>query len=919
MSGLLEDQIEEAQAAFLAAHDAGDKEGAQVLADHIRDLQTQKTEIDQVMAESSREGTNLRNPLTAAGVGALAGATVNPIRSAVGNIAAPPKVNAPAPSSLSGQVGQGGENWTKSLTGVDVPNAQMNKGSLDTAQRMAATVAPGGELAGGKITPGGIMVGPEIGAKPAAPAPIIPRTAAQAKQTGKSLIQGFAGEPHPTTPFSIVKGGTRGAITGGALADIPQQLSQGNYGTAASDLGIATGNIVHGLSKTPKGKAIGTLLGLGSGVLRGKQGIDEVMSTPEQKANGGLIYLAAGGQPEFGTAQAYEPSYSEKIRDFAAKHVGRDYANRWFGGPNARFEDNFNPFAMALQTPGVIADSAAGFVKAGQEGDYLGGMGHYLTGALNVAPMLKPGGKFVKAIMPKMAGGGDVLKAGAELAKKALASKPQKFSEAIEPFIGTHSLHPTIVDKTKLDLAANRMAGPEAPYLQEISQPHKESGWIFANDSLGAANKLYNMGKSGNTLVTGLLGSPTQLKTNRSVFGEIADEYFKAIKEGKMSPELQAKIQARLPTLRHGKENIQTFPQEFDIRDRDAFNEMAKGFHQRGHLADIMGGKGVSQGLPRGTGKIIPYEEILMRNTEESLQGAPTHSVGSRLFTVGSKPPEYRPDLHNAFDYANFGELKSGNFGWAPKEVAYPDEINRIKANLASRGIGRDITAMDLMRNTINQPITEQMWRRAQDAGFATGGLVHLAGGGKIPEAVVKAYKLFRTKGGNTDELYPLFVNANKPVPIGEWVPAEVGPVAASGKVKSKLGELAYRPGWHAGDLPIATHIGGKSDPKLKAPDFRRADEVWAEVEMPNDVDWQTIANQKAQLNKAGQPIPRTAHITDEVPFGGFYRYKTSPNMQGNWLIGGDMKVNRVLTDEEVRAINEAAGAADLPRFTPIK
>jgi hypothetical protein len=200
-------------------------------------------------------------------------------------------------------------------------------------------------------------------------------------------------------------------------------------------------------------------------------------------------------------------------------------------------------------------------------------------------------------------------------------------------------------------------------------------------------------------------------------------------------------------------------------------------------------------------------------------------------------------------------------------------------------------------------------------AGGAVGGLDHLAGGG-IPKKVVKAYKLFKTKGGNTDELYPLFVNANKPVPLNEWVNAEVGPVAASGKVKSKLGELAYRPGWHAGDLPVATHIGGKSAPDLKAPDFRRPDEVWAEVEMPDDVSWQEIANQRARLNKAGKPIASTAHITDQIPEGGFYRYKTSPNMEGNWLIGGGMKVNRVLTDEEVMAINEAAGVADLPRFT---
>ena len=198
----------------------------------------------------------------------------------------------------------------------------------------------------------------------------------------------------------------------------------------------------------------------------------------------------------------------------------------------------------------------------------------------------------------------------------------------------------------------------------------------------------------------------------------------------------------------------------------------------------------------------------------------------------------------------------------------------------------------------------------------AEGGLVHLAGGG-VPEKVVKAYKLFRTKKNDPETLYPLFVNANKPVPMNEWVTAEVGPVAASGKVKSKLGELAYRPGWHAGDLPIATHIGGKSQPGLKAPDYRRPGEVWAEVEMPADVNWQDIANQRARLNKAGKIIPSTAHITDEIPLGGHYRYKTSPNMEGNWLIGGEMKVNRVLTDEEVQAINEAAGRADLPRFVP--
>jgi len=202
---------------------------------------------------------------------------------------------------------------------------------------------------------------------------------------------------------------------------------------------------------------------------------------------------------------------------------------------------------------------------------------------------------------------------------------------------------------------------------------------------------------------------------------------------------------------------------------------------------------------------------------------------------------------------------------------------------------------------------------------YKEGGPVNLAKGGDVFKEMVKAYKLFRRKTNDPETLYPLFVNANKPVPVGEWLQAEVGPLSATGKVKSKLGELAYRPGWHAGDLPIATHIGAKSNPNLKAPDLRPPEQVWAEVDMPADVNWQKIANERAQRNKSGLIIPRTAHITDEIPFGGHYRYKTSPNMEGNWLISGDMRVNRVLSDEEVRAINEASGTYDLPRYSPLK
>ena len=197
--------------------------------------------------------------------------------------------------------------------------------------------------------------------------------------------------------------------------------------------------------------------------------------------------------------------------------------------------------------------------------------------------------------------------------------------------------------------------------------------------------------------------------------------------------------------------------------------------------------------------------------------------------------------------------------------------------------------------------------------GYEDGGVV----GGDEPKNTVKAYKLFKRK--KDGKIYPLFVNANKPVPVGQWLEAEEGPQGKSeGKVKSSLGDLAYRPGWHAGDLPVATHIGGKSRKELTAPDYRPDDHVWAEVEMPNDVDWQSVANSRMRYTQDGRPILNTAHITDQLPKGGFYRYKTNPNMTGNWLIGGSMKVNRILSDDEVKQINDAAGTSDLPRMPDI-
>ena len=248
-------------------------------------------------------------------------------------------------------------------------------------------------------------------------------------------------------------------------------------------------------------------------------------------------------------------------------------------------------------------------------------------------------------------------------------------------------------------------------------------------------------------------------------------------------------------------------------------------------------------------------------------------------------------------------------------------------------------------------PITPAMREDVTKNGvplYADGGSVE----DEEPSKTVKAYKMFRVDKKQPGKLFPLFVDSNTPVEMDKWITAKEGErsTANTKKVKSKIGDLAYRPGWHAGDLPIATHIGDKDEEQkaearrvrelrdayaatigntkaakalarkehpypswVNAPRLRNPNHIWAEVEMPDDVNWQSEATKRG-YNDQGKLIASQAHITDQLPLGGHYRYKTNSNMLGNWLIGGSMKVKRILHDKEVEAINKAAGAADLPR-----
>lgn len=172
-------------------------------------------------------------------------------------------------------------------------------------------------------------------------------------------------------------------------------------------------------------------------------------------------------------------------------------------------------------------------------------------------------------------------------------------------------------------------------------------------------------------------------------------------------------------------------------------------------------------------------------------------------------------------------------------------------------------------------------------------------------------YKLFRVSKKNKGKLYPLFVNANEEIPVGEFIEAKCGEMNKQGKVKSRLGALAFRPGFHLSNIPYAKHIGRKGE--SGEIEFMNENYVWCKCEYTNKINYQLQANENGK-NKKGIVIPRNAYLKD-IPYDGYYRYKTNPNMYEDWIIAGGIKMIKVLSDEEVNKILNDNGINPMPRY----
>ena len=140
-------------------------------------------------------------------------------------------------------------------------------------------------------------------------------------------------------------------------------------------------------------------------------------------------------------------------------------------------------------------------------------------------------------------------------------------------------------------------------------------------------------------------------------------------------------------------------------------------------------------------------------------------------------------------------------------------------------------------------------------------------------------YKLFRLKGGR---LYPLFVGTGREMRIGEWLDAEIGELVDEGHVRSRLGPLALRPGFHSCEVPFTDWIGKKTGNGSLA---QRPDTVWCECEVEGM--GQTVTNRNGL-----KALPET-----------WYYFRTKPGQPFPWIISRRILIKRILSHEEVEEI----------------
>lgn len=155
----------------------------------------------------------------------------------------------------------------------------------------------------------------------------------------------------------------------------------------------------------------------------------------------------------------------------------------------------------------------------------------------------------------------------------------------------------------------------------------------------------------------------------------------------------------------------------------------------------------------------------------------------------------------------------------------------------------------------------------------------------------IKTYKLFRMKN---NKLYPLYVEADREMKVGEWLEAGIGELKDETHVKARGcgGSLSLRLGWHSTTVPFTDWIGKKGkDGKLK----RKPDTIWCECEV-----------------KGNEIEVKERYGLRTLP-NGYYKFKTNSKQKDPWIISDKLFIKKILSNDEVADICRANGIEPQP------
>ena len=290
-----------------------------------------------------------------------------------------------------------------------------------------------------------------------------------------------------------------------------------------------------------------------------------------------------------------------------------------------------------------------------------------------------------------------------------------------------------------------------------------------------------------------------------------------------------------------------------------------------------------------------------------------------------------------------------GTFDPHNPDIRYSKDIDTEYMNAVEAG------DMDKVREMVRQAAEEKGFSNAIPEQASS----YITRTKAAPKNTIKVYKVFTVAPDGSPTA--MFVSSTTKLPMNVWldavdtyhfkadngkeyVPSTQNPYTKGGKtgasvtipneqVRSELVErgylskdskaakitaLAYRPGWHAGDLPFFPQGGKQGNPRLTNsgnvnksfnPDIQetayenihRYNQVVFECEMAADTNYTEIAqNQEKAKTKSGSVNQRNADL-QYMPTDGFYYYTTNPTIseKGKWAISGSLKINRALTQQE--------------------